>query len=394
MRVLWKRARKLKEPIPRPIVLAIMQGVLRGLAAAHEARAEDGQPLGIVHRDVSPQNVLVGVDGIPRIIDFGVAKAFGKLEATRPGEIQGKYRYMAPEHLMGRPVTVQADVYAAGVIMWELLAGRRLFDADDESAVCAAVIQGNIPKPSTVSADVPPELDEIVLRATARELSSRYFDAREMLAALQPFERAAEEEVGAWVRSLVADTIEEHRKMIEAASGPASTRSLEALLSELAPSRTGSSPSLPSTSGTTGPVSVPGPISNLDVGEATTREAPRAPGRARAPEMPWLIAMAAFGTVALVGLVLGVLSISKASTKEAEVPATTATSAAVPIASSAAPAETASAAPSASAPPTPAASVTATATIATSPPPPPTRVRKKPRANAQPAQPQDPTDRR
>src|SRR5262249_33570893 len=155
--------------------------------------------------DLSPQNVLVGVDGIPRIIDFGIAKAFGKLEATRPGEIRGKYAYMAPEQLLGKPVTNQVDVYATGVIMWELLTGRRLFKADDERVVCAQVLRGDIPKPSTVCGDVVPELDDIVLRATARSPSARFLDAREMLAALEPYARASEEEVGAWVRALAAD---------------------------------------------------------------------------------------------------------------------------------------------------------------------------------------------
>jgi serine/threonine protein kinase len=229
---LLKRSMREKTRIPQEIVVSIMQGVVRGLAAAHEARAEDGAPLGIVHRDVSPQNVLVGVDGIPRIIDFGVAKARGKLEATRPGEIRGKYAYMAPEQLMGRPVTPQVDVYAAGVMMWELLTGKRLFKADDERVVCARVLQGDIASPG-----ISPEIDDIVMRATAREPSSRYLDAREFLAALEAFPRASDEEVGAWVRSLAADTIEAQQKLIQSASTPEPPRSLEALLRELTPVR-------------------------------------------------------------------------------------------------------------------------------------------------------------
>ena len=389
--VLFKRARKAHEPIPLPIVLAIMQGVLRGLAAAHEARAEDGQPLGIVHRDVSPQNVLVGVDGIPRIIDFGVAKASGKLESTRPGEIHGKYRYMAPEQLMGRPVTAQADVYAAGVIMWELLTGRRLFDGDDERAVCAAVIQGDIRKPSVASAGVPPELDAVVLRATARELSSRYFDAREMLAALQTFERAPEEEVGGWVRSLVADTIEAHRRLVEAAAGPASERSLEALLAELGPSQAASSPSLSSRSVASGPPSVPGPISNLDVGDATGRQRPPTPS-AR-PSGPWILAVAGVASLTMGGLLVGVASMSRASIRR-DAPSTAASEAVAPqAAETRAIATTTGIVPSAAAAPEPAIpEITAPVTVMSSSRP---RVIPRPRTSPTPApSPGDPTDRR
>ncbi|MCW5833916.1 MAG: serine/threonine protein kinase, partial [Labilithrix sp.] len=98
---LIREARARGETVPSPIALAVLYGVLRGLEAAHEARNEEGQPLGIVHRDVSPQNILVGIDGIPRIIDFGVAKALGRILVTRPGEVRGKFSYMAPEQLLG-----------------------------------------------------------------------------------------------------------------------------------------------------------------------------------------------------------------------------------------------------------------------------------------------------
>ncbi|MBS2020167.1 MAG: serine/threonine protein kinase [Deltaproteobacteria bacterium] len=314
--VLFKRAQQAGEPVPRAVVVAIMIGVLRGLAAAHEARAEDGTPLGIVHRDVSPQNVLVGVDGIPRIIDFGVAKAFGKLEATRPGEIRGKYAYMAPEQLMGRPVTNQVDVYAAGVMMWELVTGKRLFKADDERVVIANVMQGKIDPPSTAALDVSPELDAIVMKAVAREPSRRYLDAREMLADVEKLERASEEEVGAWVRSLAADTIESHQQLIQRAAPPSSPRSLEALLSELAPAPSGP---LPPTE-VRGPVSVPGPLSNLDTGDVTERQLspPLAASRRDAPRAAWVIAIAAAVGLLLAAVLLGVVSLRRASTRSAQ----------------------------------------------------------------------------
>src|SRR5580693_1163797 len=118
------------ERIPLRIAVAIMSGVLQGLHAAHEARSERGEPLGIVHRDVSPQNILVGTDGLARVLDFGVAKAAGRLQTTRDGQLKGKLSYMAPEQLRSEAVTRNADTYAASVVLWEVLTGERLFASD------------------------------------------------------------------------------------------------------------------------------------------------------------------------------------------------------------------------------------------------------------------------
>src|SRR4029077_8571100 len=113
------------ESVPLRVAATIAAGVLHGLPAAHEARDEKGAPLGIVHRDVSPQNVLVGVDGVPRVLDFGVAKAAGRTQTTREGQVKGKLAYMAPEQIMGRQVTRATDVFAASVVLWEALTAQR-----------------------------------------------------------------------------------------------------------------------------------------------------------------------------------------------------------------------------------------------------------------------------
>ena len=234
---LFRLAKEQKERIPRPIAISILYGMLRGLDAAHDARSEDGHPLGIVHRDVSPQNVLVGVDGIARVIDFGVAKALGKLESTKPGEVRGKFAYMAPEQLMGRPATRQVDVYAAGVILWELLTGSRLFAGDDQRAICTAALRGDIPRPSSKDTSIPRELDDIVARATARDLSNRYLTAREMLSDLEVCDAASDDEVGAWVRRLAAKTLHERQRMIQAVPATTAGCSIEDLMADLARSR-------------------------------------------------------------------------------------------------------------------------------------------------------------
>src|SRR5215472_1683440 len=125
-----------RTPIPADIVSAIGCAVLHGLHAAHEATGDTGQPLLIVHRDVSPQNVLVGADGVPRLIDFGVARAEGRVQLTREGQLKGKLAYMAPEQLRGTgEVDRRTDVYAAGVVLWETLTRERLFGGDNQGLV-------------------------------------------------------------------------------------------------------------------------------------------------------------------------------------------------------------------------------------------------------------------
>jgi serine/threonine-protein kinase len=115
-------------PLPPAIAVALAVGVLDGLHAAHEARDGSGRPLQIVHRDVSPHNVIVGADGLPHLLDFGVAKALGRSYVTRDGELKGKVPYMSPEQLRGEAVTRAADVFSASATLWEMLTGRRLFD--------------------------------------------------------------------------------------------------------------------------------------------------------------------------------------------------------------------------------------------------------------------------
>ena len=182
------------ETLPLPVLSAIITGVLHGLHAAHEAKDERGQPLGIVHRDISPQNVLVGADGVPRVLDFGVAKAAGRLQTTREGEIKGKLSYMPPEQLRGGVVERRSDVYAVGIMLWELVTGQRLFSGVNEGAIVAKVLDALIETPSDVvmrSIDVNKTLDDrrsrqlllldaTILRALAARPEDRFSTAREM----------------------------------------------------------------------------------------------------------------------------------------------------------------------------------------------------------------------
>jgi serine/threonine-protein kinase len=129
---LARAAKRCGLPIPPSIAVAIVVGILQGLHAAHVARDDLGERLDLVHRDVSPQNALVGADGVTRLLDFGIAKASGRLQTTRDGQLKGKLSYMAPEQVRNEPTTPRTDIYAASVVLWELLTGQRLFYADSE----------------------------------------------------------------------------------------------------------------------------------------------------------------------------------------------------------------------------------------------------------------------
>jgi serine/threonine protein kinase len=204
------------EHMPPRIVASILCGVLRGLHAAHEAKSEAGAPLGIVHRDVSPQNVLVGTDGIARVLDFGVAKAAGRWQSTRKGQLKGKIAYMAPEQIATDHVTRKTDLYAVTVLLWEALTSRRLFRADNDAQLLALVLGGLVQPPSKLVEGLPRGFDEIVLRGLDRDPARRFATAREMAAAIEAVTSTAPPtEVGEWVERIAADELRERTQRIE-----------------------------------------------------------------------------------------------------------------------------------------------------------------------------------
>jgi hypothetical protein len=208
---LLRAVRKRGERVPLSVTLAVMTAVLHGLHAAHEATTETGQPLNVVHRDVSPQNIMVGVDGVTRVLDFGIARATVRLENTREGIVKGKLAYMAPEQLGGVVVDRRADVYAATVVLWEMLTGKRLFVRDDGGTVLVdKLLRGTIEPPGTHAPGTPRLLDAIVLHGLARSPDQRFATAREMALALERLgELAPASEIGAWVETLAAPTLTE-----------------------------------------------------------------------------------------------------------------------------------------------------------------------------------------
>ncbi len=187
----------------------VMSDVCQGLHYAHTAQDPMGQPIRIVHRDVSPQNILIGYDGKVRLIDFGIAKATSHVSQTQVGILKGKYAYMSPEQVLGEPVGPASDVFSAGVVLFELLTGRRLFTGNSDFSILERIRYAEVLPPTVVMPSVDPALEAVVLKALARDPEDRFGSALEMSQALQD---AVEEmdksesiaQRSAWVQQLFA----------------------------------------------------------------------------------------------------------------------------------------------------------------------------------------------
>jgi serine/threonine-protein kinase len=205
---LLRTTRKAGERVPPRIAASIMCGFLHGLHAAHEAKNERGDRIDLVHRDVSPQNVLVGADGIPRVLDFGIAKAAGRIQVTRDGQIKGKLAYMPPEQLSGRELTRAVDIYASAVCMWETLTGERLFKGETEGETLAKILRDPVIPPSQVVPGLPKAFDGPLLKALSRDAKNRHATARELAFDLEKCVGVASAtEVGEWVENIVGSIL-------------------------------------------------------------------------------------------------------------------------------------------------------------------------------------------
>lgn len=202
-------------PIPPRIASAIVVQTLLGLHAAHEATSESGEPLSIVHRDISPHNVLVGGDGIARVVDFGIAKAESRARTTGDGSLKGKLGYMAPEQLRSRPVDRRTDLFTCGIVLWEALTGQRLYAADNIGALFHKLETTTIRPPSELVANLPRELDNVVRRALALEPAERVPTAREMAMELErAVAPASTLEISEWVDGLVGPLLRARAEQI------------------------------------------------------------------------------------------------------------------------------------------------------------------------------------
>jgi serine/threonine-protein kinase len=222
------RARTRRDALmPVPIAASIASGMLQGVHAAHEAIDDDGKSLGIVHRDVSPQNVLVGIDGVARVLDFGVAKAAAQAHVTNHGDLRGKLAYMSPEQARGGDVDRSTDIFAAGIVFWEMLTSRRLFFGEGTGEIMARVLSSPIPPPSEHNPEVSPELDALVLKALERSRAARFSNAVEMAAALeQVILPATTRRVGEWVREVTATEIATRAELVHSVELAAMTETV------------------------------------------------------------------------------------------------------------------------------------------------------------------------
>jgi eukaryotic-like serine/threonine-protein kinase len=208
-------AYRLGKPASPAIVRTVMVDVLRGLHAAHETKDGNGAHLEIVHRDVSPHNIIVSTDGVARILDFGIAKAVGKASITRDNEVRGKIAYMAPEQLQRTPVNQRTDIYAAAIVMWEALACKRLFHSDSDARTLARVMTLEVSPPSHYRSGISPELDAAVLRGLARDPSLRFQTAIDFSnAILASGPCASRHDLGAWVQMAAAERLDERARLV------------------------------------------------------------------------------------------------------------------------------------------------------------------------------------
>ena len=267
---LLKEARESGSLLGLPAVAGILSQALHGLHAAHEASDDEGNLLNLVHRDVSPQNIMIGKDGGVKILDFGVAKARSEQSVTYVGEVLGKVAYMSPEQALARPLDRRSDIFAAGIVLWEALSGHRLFRAPDASGLgpLLNVLHTRPRPPSELREGISPELDAIVLRALAQDPSRRFGSARD-------FALALEQAVPGASASVIANAL----SAICGERGVRRTRLLTALRASLA--RETSQPSEVAEPGTAAPDSKPrAPDGDSGAAETTfaTLETPDAPG--------------------------------------------------------------------------------------------------------------------
>ncbi len=211
-------AHKRGQRLPPGVALQIVMDACAGLQAAHELTGEGGQPLAIVHRDVSPQNILVGIDGHARIVDFGIAKWAESGTATATG-LKGKFGYMAPEYIRDRTVDRRIDVFGLGVVLWESLTGERLFRGEGELATILQVTTTAAPRVSALSPEVPPSVDAVVERALEKDPARRFGSAQELSDALEREARdgglvCSHAAVRATVEQLLGDVLEARRTVL------------------------------------------------------------------------------------------------------------------------------------------------------------------------------------
>ncbi len=234
-----------RKRVPPPIAVRIALDALAGLHAAHELTGQSGEPLRLVHRDVSPHNLLVGTDGIARITDFGIARAEERLCVTRDGQIKGKIAYMAPEQTSGNPVDRRADLWSLGVVLWECLAGRRLFFGQNDGEVLRNLLVNPIPRLKEQVPEIPDALDAVVHKMLSRDPDGRFASAALAAEALEEAGGsvgiASARAVGGFVRDLAGprvDSLNEAARLVASEASTSAVRPVTRAIQVTDPERT------------------------------------------------------------------------------------------------------------------------------------------------------------
>ena len=220
MRAVFDRCRKRGEPAPIPLICYAIAECCKGLDYAHHAKDKQGRDMGVVHRDVSPQNALISYDGEVKVIDFGIAKAAGKATKTQAGILKGKFGYMSPEQIRGLPLDGRSDLFAMGVCLYEMLTGERLFVGDSDFSVLEKVRKVEVLPPSHFNRKIPPELEQIVMKALAKDVDDRYQRCSDLGEALIAFMYAtgntfARKDLAAFMKATFAEDYEKEKLRLQ-----------------------------------------------------------------------------------------------------------------------------------------------------------------------------------
>jgi serine/threonine-protein kinase len=211
-----------RRAIPPEMAVQIIAEAAAGLHAAHELRDEKGELRGVVHRDISPHNILIGTNGAIKLVDFGVAKAVGRVsEATRAGQLKGKFGYMSPEQALGKAVDRRSDIFSLGIVLFELTTSRRLFRGESDIETLKLIVSGQLPKPTSIDPKYPAELERIVLKALDRDVQRRYQSAAELESDLRAFLKSQhmvvpESGIAGLLKRVLGERIEQRRKAVRA----------------------------------------------------------------------------------------------------------------------------------------------------------------------------------
>ena len=220
--IAWRGVKR-KSPISPPFAARVVADACKALHYAHHLKGSDGKPLEIVHRDISPQNILVTYEGEVKVVDFGIAKAATKSQHTKTGMLKGKFSYMSPEQCLGQNVDMRSDIFALGIVLYELCTGKRLFKHESELMILEMITKRRITPPSDVADNIAPGLEDIILTALDKDMGARFQTGQDMQIALEDYLRAEElpssnADLSTFMRDLFSDKMEEKRKLVEIAS--------------------------------------------------------------------------------------------------------------------------------------------------------------------------------